>query len=133
MQATITNVTYLKEYETKFGKLHSFRVEYDGKEAFYSSKSKDQTKFVKGKEALFTEETLIGKNNKPYLKIKPPQTGGGSNYARAVSREQSKYSGFAMSYAKDLLIAGKIEFDQLLPACKKMFDYMVKLDKEVKL
>jgi hypothetical protein len=131
MKAIIENTKYISVFNTRFGEFHSHKIWYNNKEAFYNSKSKEQTKFVKGKEAEFTEELKEGKNGK-YLQIKPLQKfNGGSNYGRQLQKEQSRYSGFAMSYAKDLVIAGKIDFDQMLPSCEKIFNYMVQLDKKI--
>ena len=131
MKALITKVTFKDEKETKFGMQYTFLVEYDGKKAYYNSKKKDQTKFVEGQEAEFTEtEHTSGKGNTYYI-VKPEYKGGNSNFGRQLQREQSKYSGFAVSYAKDLVIADKIGFEQLLPAAQKMFDFMVALDKSI--
>jgi hypothetical protein len=131
MKAVIKTVKYLKEYETKFGPLHSFEVTYNDSKAYYSSRTKDQTNFVEGKEAEFVEETKLNKNNVPYITIKPakPAFTGQNNYAKAVKKEQSKYSGFAVSYVKDMIIAGKIELKDWEAASEKIFNCMVKLDK----
>ena len=112
MKAIIKKVTFRKEYESKFGTLYGFQVEYDDKKAYYSAKKKEQDKFVEGVEAEFTEETRTGKNGE-YLVVKPIFTKGASNFGRALKREQSKYSGFAMSYAKDLVVAGKIPLTEI--------------------
>jgi len=130
MKAKITNVTFKKEYESKFGTMYGFNVEYDGKSAYYSSKKKDQNKFVKGQEVEFTEEKR--KNDKgEYLIVKPIYEGGNSNFGRQLKREQSKYSGFAVSYVKDLIIAGKLEMKDWESASKKICMFMVNLDKEI--
>ena len=104
MKAKITNVTFQKEYESKFGTLHLFKVEYDGKTAFYSSKSRDQKKFKSGMIVEFIEEQREGAKG-PYTVVKPVYDNAAkSNYGRQQKREQSKYSGFSTSYAKDLVM-----------------------------
>lgn len=128
MKALITEVKYLKEFETKFGPLHSFKVTYDGRTAYYNSKSKDQTKFVSGQEAEFTEETKTG-NNGTYIVIKPPMQNRQSNFGKALTREKSKYSGFAVSYAKDLVVAGRLNREELADYAWILFDLMVEMDK----
>ena len=129
MKKVIKNVSFLKEYESKFGILYSFKVEWDEGFGFYSSKKKEQTKFVKGQEAEFdVEEQKSG--DKTWNKVKPVTNfKGNSNFGRALKREQSKYSGFAMSYAKDLVIADKIKLEDLSTYTRKMFQLMVDLDK----
>jgi hypothetical protein len=131
MKALILGASWIKEYESKFGPMHIHKIKYEEKEALYMSKSKDQTYFTPNKEAEFTEETIKGKGDKPdWLKIKPiSQNGGKSNYGRAVKKEQSKYSGFAMSYAKDLVIAKEITFEEMYKVAQNMIDWMVAQDK----
>lgn len=128
MKALITKVTFTKEYDSKFGKLYSFKVEYDGRSAFYSSKSKDQTKFVAGQEAEFTEETKTSTNG-TYLVIKPPMKNSQSNFGKALNKEKSRYSGFAVSYAKDLVVGGRIQKEELAPMAWILFELMVEMDK----
>ena len=128
MKAKITNIKYIKDYETKFGIMYSFLVEYDGKKAYYSCKKREQDKFKIGEEAEFVEEEKEGKNGK-YLVIKPMQNNSYSPYNKAVKKEQSRYSGFAVSYAKDLCIAGKIEFKDISQYSTVLFNLMVSLDK----
>lgn len=132
MKAVIKSSKWLKEFETKFGIMHLHKVAYDDKEAFYTSKSKEQNKFVAGQEAEFEEEKKSGKNG-DFISIKPLKQAwaGGSGYAKAIKKEQSKYSGFAVSYAKDLVIAGKIELADLPKYTRSMFNLMVDLDKSI--
>jgi len=130
MKAIIKSVTFKKEYESKYGTLFGFIVRYDDKSAYYSSKSKDQKKFVEGQEAEFTEETRTG-NNGDYLVIKPATNFQQSNYGKAVKREQSKYSGFAMSYAKDLVVNQIVPHDRMFLEAELMLDWMVAKDKEI--
>jgi len=132
MKAKITKVTFIKEYDTKHGKMFLHKIEFDGKEALYSSKKKEQTKFVPEQETEFSEESRTNKDNKEFLVIKPIYANAGnSNYGRQLKREQSKYSGFAVSYVKDLIIAEKIPMDQWESASKKIFNFMVALDKSI--
>ena len=130
MKAKIESVKFNKEYESKFGTLYGFTVKYNGKTAFYSAKKKEQNKFVAGQEAEFTEETRNGTNG-PYTVIKPIYNQGQSNFGKALKREQSKYSGFAMSYAKDLVVAGAITYEQMFVEAQMMMDWMVEQDKQL--
>ncbi len=128
MKAVIKKITYSKEVETKFGIMHQFRVDYDDKVGSFLTKKREQTTFKEGEENEFTE-TPRQYNGKTYYNIKPIKQQGSSNFTRQLKKEQSKYSGFAMSYAKDLVIADKIQMKDLFPAAKKMFDWMVEQDK----
>lgn len=138
MKATILNVKWIKEYDNKFkpgSKLQLFEVTYPDEDlqevkGFYSSVSKDQKNFIQGQEAEFTTEDSE-KNGKVYKNIKPIRAQKFSNFGRQLQKEQSRYSGFAMSYSKDLVVGGRIPADQMYNEAKKMFEFMVALDKTI--
>jgi len=127
MKVKITKVEFRKEVETKFGVMQSFNAEYNDKRGGFMCKSKENPTFEAGKEYDIVETEREYKGNTYYnIKLIPKQ---GGNFGRAIKREQSKYSGFAMSYAKDLVIAEKIELKEIANYTKKMFALMVELDK----
>lgn len=147
MKTLIKNATFTKEIETKFGTMYGFKIEYEvngqNKVGFYSSKSKDQKKFIAGQEAEFTEEVMKSQNGE-WIKIKPVALGGGySNHGKALKKEQSRYSGFSASYVKDMIVAGVIKpelteedakhNDIVLMTLKErsfeVFEHMVNIDK----
>lgn len=135
MKAVITEVVFSKEFDTKFGKLYSFNVKYDNERAVYRSKYKDQKKFISGQETEFTEEdaTYKDKNGEiqHYKVIKPILQQRQSNFGKALGKEQSRYSGFAVSYAKDLVVNGRIDIKELSEYATVLFDLMVALDKSL--
>lgn len=61
--------------------------------------------------------------------MKPVKSAQFSNFGRQLKKEQSRYSGFATSYVKDLIISGHIKIDDWEKASKKIFTFMVELDK----
>lgn len=128
MKALITDVKFTKEYDSKFGKLYSFKISYDGRSGYYSSKYKDQTKFIAGQETEFTEETKTNTNG-TYIVVKPPVKNGQSNFGKALNKEKSRYSGFAVSYAKDLVVSGRIMPTELATQAWILFELMVEMDK----
>lgn len=130
MKALILSIEFVKEYESKFGKLYLHKIKYDEKTAFYSSKKKEQTYFQPNVEVEFIEESRTG-NNGDYLIIKPIQQKQQSNYGKEIKKEQSKYSGFATSYAKDLVIGGRIPLEELESKAWELFKLMVEMDKTV--
>ena len=130
MKAIIQEAKFVKEFENQFGKLYSHKITYEGREAWYNSKSKEQKKFISGQEAEFTEELRQGKNG-DYLVIKPLNPNKQSNFGKALKKEQTRYSGFAVSYAKDLVCAGRLPFIELLEYSTVLFDHMVELDKSI--
>lgn len=133
MRALITDIKFNKEGKNKFGPFYSFKVSYDGKTAFYNSKSRDQKTFVAGQEAEFTEEertfTKDDGGQGSFRVIKPVNQNKQSNFGKALKKEQSRYSGFATSYAKDLVVAGKLEKEDLITYAWVLFEAMVEMDK----
>lgn len=130
MKAIFKSIQFDREVETKFGTSYKFRVQYDDKTASFLSKSKEQDVFKEGEENEFTE-TSREYQGKTYYDIKPIKKAPNSNFGRQLKKEQSKYSGFAMAYAKDLVVAGKVEKDKMFTAAKQMFDWMVEQDKAI--
>jgi len=135
MKAIIQEVVFSKEYTTQFGQMYSFKVKYDDRIAYYSSKYKDQKKFIAGQEAEFTEESKISTdkqgNQHEYIVIKPINPNKQSNFGKALKKEQTRYSGFAVSYSKDLVVAGKIELTDLASHAWTLFELMVSMDKSL--
>ena len=139
MKAIIKKVTFKEEREGRFGGMeYNFIVEYDDKKAYYTSKQLEQTHFVEGVETEFTEEKRESKAGNTYYIVKPPRAKKNSNFNRQLKREQSKYSGFAVSYVKDLIVAGIVvpqSKDELMATWKEMSEdicnHMVELDKKI--
>lgn len=132
MKAVIKDVKYLQPYESKYGTLHNFSIKYGDKSALYSAKNKDQSYFVKGKEAEFTEEERKNKAGKKYFVIKRIQTQAfNSNFGKALQREQGRYTSMGASYCKDLILSGHLKIEQWQPATEKLVRWMYKLDKEM--
>ena len=86
MKAKITKTTFVKEYETKFGSMYLHKIEYDGKNAYYNSKTKEQDKFKVGEEAEFTEEEKEGKSGK-FTSIKPVSNKGFLRAGRQLPKD----------------------------------------------
>lgn len=138
MKAIIDKVEFLKELDSKHGKLYSFAISYDDERAIYRSKHKDQKYFIPEKEAEFTEETMTytdkkSGEEKQYKVIKPIYQGRNpqSNFGKALQKERTRYSGFAVSYAKDLVVAGRLNRENLPEYATLLFDLMVELDKSI--
>lgn len=129
MKAKITKLTFKGERDGKFGKEYNYQVEYDGKSSYFTSKSKE-IPFKENEEAEFTETELESKQGNKYTVIKLIKQGyGKSPYNKALQKEQSRYSGFSTSYAKDLAVAGLIKVDDIENWSTKLFNHMVELDK----
>jgi hypothetical protein len=114
-KAMVTKVTKFDKTDS-YGN-SSFSIEFaNGDKGFYSTKSPDQTKFIVGADAEYQIEEKEGKTGKKYFKITLPQT---DQPFKAAGRPQIEpriqMISFAMAYAKDLVVAGKVEM-KALPA-----------------
>lgn len=137
MKAKFESIKFIKPVETQKGLRYQFSVDYtddqgNAKTGTFLSEEEDQKIFKDGEENEFTEYKKNW-NGKVYYNIYPPKgTGGGSNFSRKMKQEQAKYSGFAMAYAKDLRVAGKIgDKFEMFKEADEMFDWMVRKDKEL--
>lgn len=133
MKAKINDIKFHKEYESQHGTMFVHAIFYDEKKAFYTSKKKDQTYFVIGQKAEFTEEkkSFTGKDGSQgsFLTVKPISQNRQSNFGKALAKEKSRYSGFAVSYSKDLVCAGKLSLEELPLHAWTLFELMVEMDK----
>lgn len=60
-----------------------------------------------------------------------PKQNRQSSFGKALTKEQARYSGFAVSYAKDLVVSGKLELGELSDYAWILFDLMVEMDKSL--
>lgn len=130
MRITPTKIEYKGTIDTKFGQMHKHCIHYTNIKADYLCKQKEQTVFEVGKE-VEVNQTSRDYNGSTYYNVKPIKTQGTSNFSRQLKKEQSKYSGFAMSYAKDLVTSGMIDHGLMFDEAERMFKWMVTKDKEL--
>jgi hypothetical protein len=115
-KAKVTKITKMDKKDS-YGNT-SFIIEFiNGDKGFYTSKQEDQTYFIVDKEVDYIIEEKDGKNAK-YFKVSKPQTetkfgGGGFGGSKHQIDPKVQMISFAMSYTKDLLVAGKIELKDL--------------------
>ena len=120
-KAKVSLAQFKSDYEGKYGMMYYHTIEFDnGDKGQYCSKSKEQNKFVVDKEADYTIEKTE-KNGYTNYTIKPYtentfQGGGG--------KKQSNNASFALSYSKDLVIAGKVSIEQILETANKLNNWL---------
>ncbi len=123
-KAKVTKVTKMDKKDD-YGNT-SFIVELDNADkGFYVSKNENQTKFVVGQESEYNIEEKQGKKG-VYYKITIPQSdkpsfGGG----KQQQDPRVQFIGYAMSYAKDLVIADKIKIDSLAVQFDIIYNEMI--------
>lgn len=117
---------------TKFDKVDSygntsFSIELEnGDKGFFSTKSQEQTKFVVGKEAEYNIEEKEAKKGGTYFKITLPQIDGQwPKSGRPAPEPRIQMISFAMAYTKDLVVAGKVRFDELPATFDILYNEMI--------
>lgn len=124
MKAKPTKITKMEKKDT-YGNT-SFIIEFDnGDKGFYTSKVEDQKKFIIGNVADYEIEVKQGSKG-PYNKITVPQTdkpafGGG----RAAVDPKVSMISFSMSYAKDLIVGGKVPIGDLDKEFNRIYNLMI--------
>lgn len=114
-KAKATKITRM-EKKDNYGNT-SFIIELDnGDKGFYTSKNEDQKKFVVGQETEYLIEEKQGSKG-VYFKITLPQSEGGAGKSfgggKPAPDPKTQMIGFAMSYTKDLIVAGKVGMQDL--------------------
>lgn len=124
MKARPTKILKLDKLDN-FGNT-TFIIEFDeGTKGFYTSKNPEQTKFIVGNVADFEIEVKQGKNG-PYNKITIPQATGFKPGGGRPSDPKQAFTTMGYSYAKDLVVAGKVGMQDFHALAKDIFDNMVK-------
>lgn len=106
----------------------SFIIEFEnGDKGFYTSKSEDQKKFVAGQEAEYIIEEKTGGTGRKYFKVTTPKNENSfsGGFKSKAPEPRIQMISFAMSYSKDLVVAGKIEFKELGTAFEVIYNEMI--------
>lgn len=108
-KSKITKCEFKKSWSNAHGEFHSFWVEFeDGTKGFYNAKDKGNPKFRVGEESEYSAEVKTGKNDSKYYQIKHVQVQEKKWTGAGHKTSNSDIAGYALSYAKDLYIHGKI-------------------------
>jgi hypothetical protein len=137
MKGTIENITPQASWSNDYGTFYPFIYQIDG--VLYEMSHKTDTSPLKVGDEYEFEIKSPANGNFP-AKIKKAQDGafaggspssfsGGGGKNRKAG-ESEKYPSFAMSYTKDLIVAGKVELKNLKVTAERIFDIMIELDKK---
>ena len=125
-KAKVAKITKM-EKKDNYGNT-SFIIELDnGDKGFYTSKNENQTKFVSGQESEYEIEEKQGSKG-VYYKITIPQSEQGGNWpkgGRPAPEPRVQMISFAMAYAKDLVVAGKVEMKALPETFDIIYNEMI--------
>lgn len=106
----------------------SFIVELEnGDKGFYTSKNENQTNFVVGSESEYNIEEKDGKEGKKYFKIslvkKDDFKPGGF---KQPQDPKTQMISFAMAYTKDLVVGGKLKYEDIESGFENIYSIMTK-------
>jgi hypothetical protein len=123
-KALVTKVTKFDKVDS-YGNV-SFSVEFaNGDKGFYSTKSADQTKFVVGKDAEYEITEKQSQKGGVYYKITLPQSEQPAFKGKPVVEPRIQMISFAMSYTKDLIVAGKVELKEISTTFDIIYNEMI--------
>lgn len=126
MKSKVTKITKMDKQDS-YGNT-SFVIEFENSDkGFYTSKSTDQTKFVVGNEVEYNIEKKVGGTGKEYFKITVPQAEGGfkgGGGGRPAIDPRIQMISFSASYAKDLIVAGKVTMNDFESTFDKIYNKM---------
>jgi len=135
MKGKILEIDYSNSWTGKHGEMHTYlvRIQANDEIFFGEANAKSETAeglpYKIGDEVEFEHESASNPDYNDKLKIKREELEG---YLRDVNRagNYSKTKGnnrsFAASYAKDLVVAGKIELKQMFEMADKIDEWMNK-------
>lgn len=124
-KAKTTKITTMAQKDS-YGNT-SFIIELDnGDKGFYTSKDEQQKKFVVGQETEYNIEEKQGKKG-PYYKITIPmdETKKFSGGGKPQVEPRIQMISFAMSYTKDLVVAGKVPLDGISKEFSNIYQLMI--------
>lgn len=129
-KAKITRTVFTSEWTNpKGGQVYYHTIELDnGDTGQIGSKEKMPSKLNPGSELTYTIETGPRGNK---IKAVLPQ-GGGFKPGKPVVDPRAQFIGFSASYAKDLVIAGKVDLRDMNLLTERIFDNMAKLYDTIK-
>lgn len=121
--AKITRTTFVNEWSGPSGKVYYHEIELsNGDKGQIGSKEKMPAKLNPGSELTYTiEETAHGSKIKPVQSDKP-QFG-----KKQQIDPRAQFIGFSGAYAKDLVVAGKLDIKDMNGAAESIFKNMLKL------
>lgn len=132
-KARITRTVFTSEWTNpKGGQVYYHTIELDnGDTGQIGSKEKMPAKLNPGSELTYTIETTPRGNK---IKAVMQNTGGGfkPGGGRPVVDPRAQFIGFSAAYAKDIVVAGKLDLKDMNLLTERIFDNMVKLYDTIK-
>lgn len=132
-KAKITRTVFVSEWTNpQGGQVYYHTIELDnGDTGQIGSKEKMPAKLNPGSELTYTIEA--GPRGNKIKAVMAPSSGGFKpGGGRPVVDPRAQFIGFSASYAKDLVIAGKVDLKDMNLLTERIFDNMAKLYETIK-
>lgn len=128
-RAKITRTVFVSEWSSPSGQIYYHEIELDnGDKGQIGSKEKMPDKLNPGNVLVYTIEATTRGN-----KIKAVSQGTPAFAGKKVFQDpRAQFIGFVHAYAKDLVVAGKVELKDINGAAESMFKNMIKLYETIK-
>ena len=120
--SVIKSCVFTKEFKGDNGSVfyHNLTME-NGDSGSIGAKEQNPPKLAVGQELTYTIETTE-RGNKIKAVSNKPKFGGGSG--RPSEPIELKMATFSLSYAKDIVVSGKIETDKMFALADKMYEWI---------
>lgn len=122
-KSVVRTAIYKRSFNSKYGETHIHSITFDnGDTGDYLSKSKEQQKFITGKEAEYTIEK---KENGQYVNysIKPIEPAGANGFAMK-GNPAIEHKRVSLKCAVDLCCSGKIEIGKIPDYANSFMKYL---------
>lgn len=122
-KAKIKTCRFVSEWQGQNGIVYYHEIELDnGDKGQIGTKDKNPEKLQAGQELTYTIEATTRGN-----KIKAVNTNQGGGFKKPMRDPKEQMTSFAMSYAKDLVVAGKLDIKDLEAGTKRIYNIMKSL------
>lgn len=128
-RAKITRTVFVSEWSSPSGQIYYHEIELEnGDKGQIGSKEKMPDKLNPGNVLVYTIEATTRGN-----KIKAVSQGTPAFAGKKVFQDpRAQFIGFVHAYAKDLVVAGKVDLKDINGAAESMFKNMIKLYESIK-
>jgi hypothetical protein len=122
-QAKVTKITKMDKKDS-YGNT-SFIIELsNGDKGFYTSKNENQNNFTVGSDATYVIEEKDGKEGKKYFKITTPKKDDFKPGFKPQQDPKTQMISFAMAYTKDLVVGGKLQYEDIEKGFENIYKIM---------
>lgn len=111
--SAVKSIVSKGSFESSYGTLHKFVYEFEDGSVLSANHKTLESPFEKGNAVEYLVKG--NKDGEDYGSVSKPQSGNTyNNLKKSSSSSPSNTASFALSYAKDLVVSGQLEIDDLI-------------------